>query len=334
MPEIVLVSELEYHKGEATFRKFSGRKYNFVPVNDNEDLLSAKVKEVNGKGIIVGVKSYRGRLYDALPEGGIIARFGTGHDTIDKKQAKKKGIWITNTPVVLDNAVAEHTIWLIGSLARISHCQRERFNSGIWDPEYVIEVKGKILAVIGFGNIGQKVTMKASFGLEMKVIACDVISDEALSKRCGLSLDEIKKEFGFTSYLKSIDEVLPQADFVSVHIALTSKTRHFFNKDIFDLMKEGAYFINTSRGAVVNELDLYDAIASGKIKGAALDVFEKEPYEPVVPEKDLRKLGNVVMTPHIGSNSIEANRKMAEMTAIDVIDCLEGRYDKLHLITQ
>ena len=332
MAEIILVSELEYSKGEVIFRKFSGKEYQFMPIADNEDLLSRKVKEINGKGVIVGVKPYREGLYEAIPKDGIIARFGIGHDNIDKEKAKKRGIWVTNTPGALDNAVAEHTFWLIGCLVKTPHSQSEQLKSGEWDPMSGVEVKGKTLAVIGFGNIGQKVCRKAFLGLEMDVIAYDISSKKELSKRCGLSFNKMKEKFGFFSYLTSIEDVLPRADIVSVHIAATFRTYHFFNKEIFKLMKEGVYFINTSRGTVVNETDLYDAIVSGKIKGVALDVFEKEPYEPIDPQKDLRKLENVIMTPHIGSNSIEANQKMAEMTATDVINCLEGRRTELHLV--
>jgi phosphoglycerate dehydrogenase-like enzyme len=332
MTEIILVSELEYSKGKTIFSKYSGNKYRFMPADDDEGPLSRKVREVEGKGVIVGVKPYTGKLYDALPQKGIIARFGVGHDNIDKELAKKKGIYVTNTPGALDNAVAEHALWLMGCLARTPCYQSECFKSGIWEPKPGTEVKGKTLAVIGFGNIGQKVCRKASLGLEMKVIACDILSKEELCKQSGLSFDEMKKKYGFISYMTSIEEVLAQADFVSIHIASTPGTRHFFNKNIFKLIKKGLYFINTSRGTVVNEIDLYDAIISNRIKGAGLDVFEKEPYKPVDPEKDLRKLENVIMTPHIGSNSIEANQKMAEMTAVDIINCLEGRYRELHVV--
>jgi len=199
MPEIILISEFEYNKGETVFKKYSGEKYQFVPANNDEEPLSRKIIELNGKAVIVGVDPYKNKLYDAIPKGGIIARFGVGHDNIDKDLAQKKGILVTNTPGALDNAVAEHAICLIGCLARSSHYQNNRLKSGEWDPMTGVEVRGKILAVIGFGNIGQKVCKKASLGLEMDVIGCDVISKEDLCKKSGLSFDEIKEKIGVVS---------------------------------------------------------------------------------------------------------------------------------------
>ena len=166
----------------------------------------------------------------------------------------------------------------------------------------------------------------------MRVLAADCRPPEELEKQEGKSLDQIKAAFGLDLYTSDADAVLRQAQFVTVHLPATRETRRFIDRRRLGLMKPGAMLINTARGAVLDEDALYDALAEGRLAAAALDVFEWEPYKPVSAEKDLRKLQNVVLTPHAASNTWEANRRIAECALGNVAKFFAGRLDELNRV--
>jgi phosphoglycerate dehydrogenase-like enzyme len=288
MTEPVLVTEHEFRKAEALFVAAGCE-----PAPADEQALADAVKARGARVVIVGVAPYRGALYEAVA-GGLIARFGVGHDSINKTLARQHNIIVTNTPGALDASVAELAIWLMGCAAR-----PRGGTAGI-------ELRGKTLGVLGFGKIGKQVAQIAEHGLGMKVLACDVGP-------------------GFVS----AEELFRQSDVVSVHLPSNADTRHFINATRLSWMKPSALLVNTARGAVLDEAALYDALVAGRLSGAALDVFEIEPYQPIAPGKDLRTLDNVVMTPHIGSNTREANRRMAEMSLANVRHFLAGELKQL-----
>jgi phosphoglycerate dehydrogenase-like enzyme len=270
----------------------------------------------------LGVESYVGPLYDVLPHGGVVARFGVGHDGIDKIKATQAGIFVTNTPGVLDDSVAEHAIWLMGSLARNICWHNSEMLKSKWQPRLGIELAGKTLLVIGCGKIGSKVAKIASFGFGMHVIGYDVVQ-----------LDHEKMEScGFSEISSSLESVLSQADFVSLHLPSLPQTRHFVQAEFLTAMKSTAYLINTARGPVVDEVALYNALKADKIAGAALDVFENEPYAAVASDKDLRTLPNIVLTPHLGSSTTEACQRMAERVLFNLQACLEKRYNDMDIV--
>ena len=142
-------------------------------------------------------------------------------------------------------------------------------------------------------------------------------------------MEEIKASFGLALHTTDVDAVLRVADVVSIHMPGTDATRHFFGARRLAVMKRGAFLINTARGTIVDECALYDAMADGRLGGAALDVFEREPYVPAGPDKDLRKLEGGLLTPHVGSNTREANARMAEVCLKNVRSFLAGRRDEL-----
>jgi len=323
MSEIIFVSEISYRKGQAAFEELSASSgFHFVPVVEQEEALALKIRVEGVRGFIADIHPYQGALYDALPSGGIIARFGVGHDSVNKEMATARGIWVANTPGVLDNAVAEYAVWLLGSLARRVAFLHASTVAGQWQPRPGIEVAGRTLAIVGFGRIGQMFCRKAALGLGMRVIGCDLEAPEKFAARLGRPLADLQQEIGFAEYTDDRARALAEADFVSLHVASVPATRHLANAAFFAAMKPGACIINTARGAILDETALYDALASGHLGAAALDVFECEPYSPQDPAKDLRSLDHCLMTPHVGSNTAESNRAMALTAGRTVIRIL------------
>lgn len=278
-----------------------------------EELIEAlKAKEYNAVLSLLTDK-IDADIYDAVPTAKIFANYAVGYNNIDVKEAKKRGITITNTPGVLTDTVAEHTAGLILSITmRIP--EGDRFTRANeykgWEPMLLLgmNLNGKTLGVIGAGRIGSVVAniMKAGFG--MKVIYFDVKRNEGFEKETGAEFRE------------SIEDVLKEADVVTLHVPLLDSTRHLINKERLEMMKPTAYLINSSRGPVIDEKALVVALAEKKIAGAALDVFENEPEL----SPGLTELENVVITPHIASATKETRGKMSEIAAQNIITFLEG----------
>lgn len=243
----------------------------------------------------------------------VVVNMAVGFDNIDVEAAKKRGIMITNTPGVLTDTVAEHTFALMLSIAhRIP--EADKFTKDLkykgWAPMLLLgnDLSGKTLGVVGLGRIGSRVAHHAVKGFEMKVLYNDIKRSE-----------EFEKEFN--AVYMSLDDLLKQSDFVSIHVPLLETTRHLINAEKLKLMKPTAYLVNTSRGPIIDEAALAFALADKKIKGAALDVFEFEPK--ITPE--LLFLDNVILTPHIASATEETRSKMSELAAENIVDALEGR---------
>ncbi len=332
MAECILVTEKEFAKAECVFSSQSSFNVHSAPTEEQSlaDLILAK----KCRAVIVGVESYSGPLYEALGKtgqdvGAIIARFGVGHDGIDKKLTRKHDIVLTNTPGVLDISVAEHAIWLMGCLARHVALVDAKVKAGQFIARTGREIRGQTLGVIGFGAIGRRVAAMAHFGFQMKVLAADIRPAEELAKQEGKTFEQVKATYGITTYTDDVDAVLGEADVVSVHLPANPQTLNFFNAQRFSMMKCGAFFINTARGSIVDEKALYDALASGHLAGGGLDVFVNEPYKPVASDKDLRKLNNVVLTAHTASNTVESNERMAKACLENVACFFSNRLNKL-----
>jgi lactate dehydrogenase-like 2-hydroxyacid dehydrogenase len=332
MREIVFVTEFEYEKAERTFR--SAGSFDVRPAPAAEEPLADAVTAQQSRAVIVGSQPYRGPLYEALAttaagRGAIIARFGVGHDSVDKELARQRGVVVTNTPGVLDVSVAEHALWLVGNLARNVSLAQNRIRAGELSAPAGMELAGKTLGILGFGNIGRQVARTAHHGFQMRIIAADCRPAEELERQEGKLLDRIKEAYGLTLYTADTERVLRESDLVSIHLPATDATRHFVDAARLRVMKRGALLVNTARGSVLDEAALYDSLVDGHVAGAALDVFENEPYEPVSPDKDLRTLDNVLLTPHIGSNTVEANHRMAEAALWNVTSLFAGRLNEL-----
>ena len=321
----VAVTELEYHKAEARFAGAVAEGCECICLPAAEAALAEAIRTRGIRHAIIGVERYSGGLYQALAKGGVIARFGVGHDGVDKAQATAQGLLCTNTPGALDDSVAEHTINLMFAAARHTVALASRLRSGEWAPQMGTELKDKRLAVIGCGAIGRRVAQVAAYGLGMKVTGCEV-SD--------LDVPRMQREFGFATVVKDFAEAAEAADFVSLHIPSAPATRHFLSRERLGRLRAGAWVVNTARGALVDEEALFDARAGGGLGGAALDVFEKEPYEARSPGKDLRTLANVILTPHISSSTREACDRMAEGALRNIRLAEAGRPEEMDLLNR
>jgi phosphoglycerate dehydrogenase-like enzyme len=303
-PILVLVSESEFAKAEETFRSAPGMRC--IPAPDAEKGMADAVRMHGARCVVLGPLPYRDGLYAALPRGGVIARFGVGHDGIDKAKATRAGLLCANTPGVLHDSVAEFAMLLILAAARHLPAMVGGMAAGVWRPESGTELKGRTLAVIGCGLIGGALVRIAGEGFGMKI---------AIARRA----DE------FPGAVRG-------ADFVSLHIPATPSNARFIDEKRLQMLESRAWLINTSRGAVLDERALYDALAARLIAGAALDVFGREPYVPDDPMRDLRALPNVILTPHAGSSTAEAGRRMAERALANIRAAVAGNFAAMDLL--
>jgi len=237
----------------------------------------------------------------------IIARHGIGVDQIDLDTATEKGIVVTYTPQANSAAVAEYAIALMLNIMKSVQKAHEETRKGNWRRFLGFEVMNKTVGIIGFGAIGRSVAKKLS-GFEVAILACDpYVSDQ-----------EIRKG-GATPV--SLEELLRSSDIVSLHTALTPETRHLLDRDRIGMMKKGSFLVNTSRGAVIDEGALCEALSRHEIAGAALDVFEVEPISKTSP---LLGLDNVIVSPHMANFTIEALGRMDKMNAEDLERFFKG----------
>jgi glyoxylate reductase len=287
----------------------------------SEELLG-KIKGVDAVLTLLNDKIDGDMMDAAGPQLKIISNYAVGFDNIDINAAMDRGIIVTNTPSdEVNEAVAEHTWALILALARrIVESDEFVRKQGYfaqtggykgWEPDLFLgpSMIGKTLGIIGLGRIGSMVARRAK-GYNMTVL---------YNKHTrGEKEIEIEKEMGVI--FSNLDELLAKSDFISLHVPLTEETRGMINSRTIAKMKKGAYLINTARGPIVDESDLVDALKSGQLTGAALDVFESEPDI----SSDLLGLPNVIMTPHIASSTIEARAKMGEQAVRAILDVLAG----------
>ena len=270
-------------------------------VKGNDAIISVLTEEMNGE------------VMDAAGEQlKIIANYAVGYNNIKVPEAEKRNIIVTNTPGVLTDTVADHAVAMIFAIARriVEADKYTRAGSyKVWGPKLLLggEITKKTLGIVGLGRIGTAVALRMKNGFNMNIIYYDMNRNE-----------EAEKEHGFE--YRELDDLLKEADYVSLHTALTEETKHLINKERLALLKPNARLINTSRGPIVDEAALIEALKEKKFAGAALDVFEKEPE--LMP--GLTDLDNVIITPHIASGTKETRDKMSEMAANNVISVLEG----------
>ncbi|MBS7613406.1 hydroxyacid dehydrogenase [Candidatus Bathyarchaeota archaeon] len=288
------------------------------PYAELKEILSEKLtEEIKNADILVvrgDVKVTR-EIIDQAPRLRFIARAGSGLDNIDIVHAEQKGIKVINAPDAPVDSVAELTIGLIISLARKIPSLDRHVKSGGWRGTWTtgVELKGKVLGIIGLGRIGVRVAVMAkTFG--MQIIAYDPYIPKTKAEQIGVEL------------VDDLSKLLKMSDFVSIHVPLTDETRNMIKSEELSLMKRGAYLVNTSRGAVVDEKALYIALSSRWLGGAALDVFTEEPPS----NSPLLKLDNVILTPHIGGSTLEAQRKIAITIAGEILSFIRENWTELY----
>jgi len=285
---------------------------NGLKITYEPEITPDQIKEKIGNFDIVVVRSrtkITKEMIDRANKCKIIARVGVGLDNIDVGAAKTKEIRVINAVEGAMNAVAELVLGLMLSLAReIPRADRE-IRNGKWLKKELMgtELSGKYLGIVGLGNIGKKLAKHAR-ALNMNIIGYDVIPiPEDFSREVGL----IKAD---------LDTLISSADYISFHVPFTESTHHLVNSQLLAKMKKNACLINTSRGEIIDENALYDALKEGKIAGAALDVFESEP----ATGNKLATLPNVICTPHIGAQTKEAQALAANVIAEKIIMILRG----------
>ncbi len=272
----------------------------FRRISDKEALVCLLTEKVNEE------------LLAAAPKLRIVANAAVGYDNITVADCTKRGVAATNTPGVLDETTADFAWTLLMAVARRLGEGEALARSGEWkgwDLDQLVgtDVWGKTLGVVGFGRIGRAVARRAG-GFQMKVIYYDAV-------RAPLDIER-----GYHAEYRDLNALLGEADFVSVHVPLLPETRGLFNAKTLSQMKPTSFLINTSRGPVVDEAALVQALESKKIAGAALDVYEREPLINAGLKRP-----NVVLAPHIASASLETRTKMASMAAENVVALFKGR---------
>ncbi|UCF96904.1 MAG: hypothetical protein JSV89_17245 [Spirochaetaceae bacterium] len=331
--EPVICTEAQFVKGERNFRTY-GSAYQWISCPEEESVLAGCVRDHKARIVILGVYRYRDKLYRALQESAgnrpaLIARHGVGYDGVDLELCKRHNIMATITPGTLDQSVAKHAIALMLSLVRDIPALDRSMRDSRFAPVTTVEVAGKILGVAGFGKIGKQVAIIASQGLGMKVVAFDSLPLADQLSNEGIAEEEFRGKYGLREYLTDYRSFADSLDILSIHMPATEQTRGFFDAERLAALKPSAYLINTGRGALIDEDSLYDALTHGRLKAAALDVFHAEPYVPLSPEKDLRTLDNVILTPHVASNTLEANFRVHQNILQNIEKFLEGRYEEM-----
>ena len=272
------------------------------------ETIKKMVADVEGIILRTNIKVTR-EIIEAAPCLKIISRTGAGVDNVDVAAATEKGILVCDTLGVNSNSVAEQTLAILLGLAKQLKIMNKAMCEGNWkirNDSKTVDVEGKTLGLIGIGRIGSLVAYKCRQAFNMKVIAYDPY---------------VKQAEGIELY-SSLDQVFQEADFISIHVPYVEQTHHLVNAKLLNLMKPDAYFINTSRGPLVDEKALIEVLEKGSIAGAGLDVFEKEPPSLDNP---LLRLNNVILTPHSSALSRECEMKVHITAAQAVVDFLSGK---------
>jgi len=269
---------------------------------DEDNMLAHHNKGVNC--IVIGAEAYSRKFYNSLKEGSAIIRYGVGYNAVPIDICLQRNIKVGYTPDTLTDSVAEHTFaLLLGVVRKISKLDQS-MKAGKWEGLTGIELKNKTIAIIGYGKIGQSVAKIAKLGFGMKVSIFD--------------RKETKNDLFDYSYSNNFSEAVKDADIITIHLSSYPETKYFINREKIEMMKNGAILINTARGELIAEKDLFEALRCGKLSAAGIDVFENEPYLSY-SEYDFRKLSNVVLTPHCGSNTIEASHRIADLVINNIL---------------
>jgi len=284
-------------------------KFDVVELNQGQDM-TPHVHDAHGILIKMGEHLTK-QIIDSAPHLKVASRHGAGYENVDVAHCVSKKIWVTNTPGVIANATADVALLhLLNVSRRFSESERS-LRSGQFEGSNFMghDPEEKTLGILGMGAIGKQIAKRAA-AFDMKVI---------YHTRTKLP-EEVEKKCGNSTYVTK-DQLLSTSDYISINVPYNKQTYHIIDVEDFQKMKTGVVIINTSRGQTVNEQALVDALKTGKVGGAGLDVFEQEPK--VHPE--LYHLPNVSLTPHIGTATIESRRDMEELALVNVEAALDGK---------
>jgi D-3-phosphoglycerate dehydrogenase len=304
MPRVLVSDKLS--ETAVQIFKDRGVEVDYLPdVGKDKEKLAAIIDQYDGLAIRSATKVTE-KLIAAATNLKVIGRAGIGVDNVDIPAASRRGIIVMNTPFGNSITTAEHAIAMMFALARELPAANSSTHAGKWEKNRFmgVEITGKTLGIIGCGNIGSIVAMRA-VGLRMHVVAFDPFLSESRAQELGVEKVEL-------------DELLARADFITLHTPMTEKTKNIINADAIAKMKKGVRIINCARGGLIVEADLLAALKSGKVAGAALDVFETEP----ATESPFFGMDNVIATPHLGASTTEAQENVALQVAEQMSDYL------------
>lgn len=261
----------------------------------SRDQLKSMATKINGM-IIRSATTVDPELIDLMLNLKLVIRAGEGTDNIDKKYANSKGVKAANTPGANNNSAAEHAIALMFTVLRKTNLADSSMKIGEWEKSAFTgnELANKTLGIIGFGRIGQIVAKRLA-GFEPKILFYDPIIE--------------KTDIPNATKMTDLEEIFRQADIITIHVPLIEQTKNLIDKKLFNVMKPTSIIVNAARGKIVNEEDLYDALSNKKIRGAGFDVFAEEPLK----NSKLTTLKNIVLTPHLGASTEEAQFRVGEM---------------------
>ena len=269
----------------------------------SQDELKTLLPKISGLVIRSATKVNK-ELIDAAPNLKYVVRAGEGTDNIDKAYCKEKGIKVSNTPGANNNSAAEHAVALMLTVLRKTAQADASMKNGEWNKDAFTgnELSNKTVGIMGFGRIGQIVSKRIS-GFEPKILFFDPLVHQT--------------QVNWATKVNSLEELFSQSDIITIHTPLIDATKGVVNAALLSKMKPTAILINAARGKIVNENDLFETLKNKKIKGAGFDVFANEPIEA---ESKLKTLDNIVLTPHLGGSTEEAQFRVGEMAAHQIVE--------------
>ncbi len=279
--------------------------YNTTGKPLSSDQLQELLPEIDG--MIAGLDEIDAQALAAANDLKVVVRYGVGYNNVDLDTAREKGIVVSNTPGANAVAVAELTLALILNMLRPIMPAVQRTKSGEWPRYKGFSLDGKVVGLLGLGAIGKETARRLS-GFGCQILAYDLYPDEKFAAEHGINL-------------VLMDEILPIADVLSLHLPGTSETKGIVNREFLSRMKDGAWLVNTARGDLINEDALITALKEGKLKGAALDVY---PIEPPSSENPLLQMEQVITTPHMGAHADSATNAMGRMALKECLSVLKG----------
>ncbi|MEY8000534.1 phosphoglycerate dehydrogenase [Clostridium sp. Mt-5] len=295
----------KYSKEPIEYLNKYGIQVEYLPADIEEDKFISKIQDVDA--LIVAFTQINSKVLDNAPKLKIVCKHGVGVDNIDLAAAKKRNVYVTNVPNANRHAVADFAFGLVLSIARQIPQANELTKKGEWPRIFGSDVYGKALGIIGLGSIGKQVALRAR-GFNMKILAYDPYPDKKFASENGIQF-------------VSLEEVLKQSDFVTIHIPLMESTRNLIDYEKMKFMKNTSYLINASRGEIVVEEDLYRSLKEKIISGAALDVFSEEPMKT----SPLFQLDNFIASPHIAGYTAGAVNALGMTCVENIVNVLVNK---------
>ena len=305
--------------GIEVLKKRDDVDYEVLPLTEVAGSFHKKLGDANA--VTLGGTPYKQAELNVSPVMEVVARLGVGFDQVEVPALSKRKIPLMTTGIANSVSVAEHAMYMLLASARLSRKHDRFVRENTWGQrlsDLPADLAGKSILVVGMGRIGSR-TVKRSVAFEMDVYVLDPNISEADIKKAG------------ATKVTDLKAILPKVDFVSIHCPRMPETINMFNAETIGLMKKDAFLVNTARGGIINEDALYDALTSGKLRGAGLDVLDREPPDPA---NKLFKLENVIFSPHMAGVTQEASDRMAVTAIENILSVFDGRPNAANVVNK